>query len=166
MFFPATVTSRAGVSADSKASYLASPPAGGGLRPCRNSPNKHSNRPLGTGSDGKPVYLKDIWPTPEEIGAAIETHLSPDLFKKTYSNVFEGPAPWRTLNVPEGERYDWEPDSTYIRRPPFFDGFETHQAADSIDNARCLAILPDIHHNGPYFSRRQHSDQRTGGLVP
>ena len=131
------------VSADSKASYLASPPLVVAYALAGTVRINIQTDPLGTGSDGKPVYLKDIWPTPEEIGAAIESHLSPDLFKKTYSNVFEGPAPWRTLNVPEGERYDWEPDSTYIRRPPFFDGFETHQAADSIDNARCLAILPD-----------------------
>ena len=131
------------VSADSKASYLASPPLVVAYALAGTVRINIQTDPLGTGSDGKPVYLKDIWPTPEEIGAAIESHLSPDLFKKTYSNVFEGPAPWRTLNVPEGERYDWEPDSTYIRRPPFFDGFETHQAADSINNARCLAILPD-----------------------
>ena len=131
------------VSADSKASYLASPPLVVAYALAGTVRINIQTDPLGTGSDGKPVYLKDIWPTPEEIGAAIESHLSPDLFKKTYSNVFEGPVPWRTLNVPEGERYDWEPDSTYIRRPPFFDGFETHLAADSINNARCLAILPD-----------------------
>jgi aconitate hydratase len=132
------------INPDSKASYLASPPlvvayalAGTVLIDFRNDP-------VGTGSGGRPVMLKDIWPTPEEIRDALGTHLNAELFRKTYSDVFTGPPAWQELNAPPGERYDWQPDSTYIRRPPFFDDFTSSGALiTDIKNARCLAVLPD-----------------------
>ncbi|MDT8299217.1 MAG: aconitate hydratase, partial [Spirochaetaceae bacterium] len=81
---------------------------------------------------------------PEDIKEALGVHLTPELFRKTYADVFTGPEPWRKLEAPRGNRYDWQADSTYIRRPPFFDGFaDSDGAIKDVVGARCLAILPD-----------------------
>ena len=131
------------ISPDSKASYLASPPLVVAYALAGNVLIDLENDPLGRGGDGSPVYLRDVWPTPEEVREALGAHLTPELFRETYADVFRGPAPWRDLPVPPGDRYDWEAESTYIRRPPFFDGFESNRAPESIQGARCLAVLPD-----------------------
>jgi aconitate hydratase len=100
--------------------------------------------PLGTGSDGKPVFLKDVWPSNAEVREAIERSLTPELFRRTYGEVFTGDPVWQGLPVPEGNLYAWEPDSTYIQEPPFFAGLApTPQPLRDIAGARVLAMLGD-----------------------
>ncbi len=132
------------VSPDSKASYLASPPLVVAYALAGTVLIDFENDPIGKDVAGNPVFLSDIWPTPEEIDAALGAHVTPELFRKTYADVFTGPKQWQELDAPTGERYDWQPDSTYIRRPPFFDSFvESGKTMADIHDARCLAILPD-----------------------
>ncbi|RKX91958.1 MAG: aconitate hydratase, partial [Spirochaetes bacterium] len=132
------------VSPDSKASYLASPPLVVAYALAGTVLIDFENEAIGHDTEGNPVYLKDIWPASEEINAALGAHLSPELFRATYADVFTGPQKWQKLDAPTGDRYDWQDDSTYIRRPPFFDGFtETKGEIPDIKGARCLAILPD-----------------------
>ena len=132
------------VSPDSKASYLASPPLVVAYALAGTVLIDFENEAIAEDAEGNPVYLKDIWPAPEEINAALGAHLTPELFRSTYADVFTGPQKWQKLNAPIGERYDWQKDSTYIRRPPFFDGFaESKGEVPDIEGARCLAILPD-----------------------
>ncbi|MGH3846335.1 MAG: aconitate hydratase, partial [Pseudonocardiaceae bacterium] len=103
-----------------------------------------TSEPLGTGKDGKPVYLKDIWPTSGEIREAMSASLKPSLFEQRYASVFEGDEVWQRLPVPEGSRYAWDPGSTYVAEPPFFQnlGAEPGPLRD-IAGARVLAVLGD-----------------------
>jgi aconitate hydratase len=103
-----------------------------------------AREPLGTGRDGKPVLLKDIWPTPKEIADAMAASLKPSLFRERYASVFDGDDVWRSLPVPEGSRYAWDPASTYVQEPPFFQNLppEPPSLAD-IRGARVLAVLGD-----------------------
>ena len=79
-----------------------------------------TKEPLGKGKDGKPVFLRDIWPTLEEIQQAMSASLKPSLFEHRYGSVFEGDEIWKGLEVPEGSRYAWDKNSTYVQEPPFF----------------------------------------------
>ncbi len=98
--------------------------------------------PLGHDTDGNPVYLRDLWPAPEEITATMAASLKPALFKQQYSTVFEGDEEWKALAVPEGDRFGWQPDSTYIREPPFFQGLPaTPPPLSDIIDARALVVL-------------------------
>jgi aconitate hydratase len=100
--------------------------------------------PLGTGTDGRPVYLRDIWPTPGEVGAAIAAGLRPQLFRERYASVFDGDDAWRALPVPEGSRYAWETGSTYVQEPPFFQELPVEPPPlRDIAGARVLAVLGD-----------------------
>jgi len=100
--------------------------------------------PLGTGKDGKPVYLRDIWPTPKEIADAMATSLKPALFRERYASVFEGDEVWRALPVPEGSRYAWDSKSTYVQEPPFFQNLPPEPGPlRDIQGARVLAVLGD-----------------------
>ena len=103
-----------------------------------------TTEPLGIGSDGKPVFLREIWPTNAEIQNAIRTAVKPEQFKKEYASVFDGDETWRSLNVPVGETFAWDEKSTYARKPPFFDDIpkEPRAPVDVVD-ARCLAVLGD-----------------------
>jgi aconitate hydratase len=99
---------------------------------------------IGTGRDGQPVFLRDIWPSTQEIVQAMESALGPELFHRQYGAVFEGDEAWRALPVPEGSRYAWDADSTYVQEPPFFQDLppEPGPFADIV-GARCLAVLGD-----------------------
>ncbi len=102
------------------------------------------NEPIGFDPNDNPVYLKDIWPTQDEIKEAMSRALSPDLFKAKYSNIFEGDENWRTLDIPEGQIYEWDANSTYIQEPPFFIGLTLDvPAVRDIKGARVLALLGD-----------------------
>ncbi len=128
-----------------RASYLASPPLVVAFALAGTVETDLLSQPLGTGSDGKPVFLADIWPSPEEVRDTIAKSVSPDIFRRIYSSVFEGDELWRALPVPVGSnRYDWDPASTYVARPPFLDGI-TRQPAPiaDIEGARVLALLGD-----------------------
>ncbi|MBO0882774.1 MAG: aconitate hydratase, partial [Mycobacterium sp.] len=100
--------------------------------------------PLGTGSDGEPVYLRDIWPSTTEIGQVIDTCLRAEMFSKDYADVFAGDERWRGLAVPSGQTFDWDAGSTYVRKPPYFDGMKRQpDPVGDITGARVLAKLGD-----------------------
>jgi aconitate hydratase len=100
--------------------------------------------PLGISDDGTPVFLRDIWPTAQEISETLATALGPDLFRQQYGTVFEGDAEWQALEVPGGSRFAWAPGSTYVQEPPFFQGLDPEpRLLEDITDARVLALLGD-----------------------
>ena len=103
-----------------------------------------TREPLGTGKDGKPVYLRDIWPTSAEVRDAMAASLKPALFERRYASVFEGDEVWQKLPVPAGSRYAWDPKSTYVAEPPFFQNLSAEPGPlTDIPGARVLAVLGD-----------------------
>jgi aconitate hydratase A / 2-methylisocitrate dehydratase len=99
---------------------------------------------LGTGPDGKPVLLANIWPSDKEVADAVHATLDSNMFRKSYGNVFKGDANWSSIKIPEGKIYAWEEASTYVRNPPYFEGMTmTPRAVTDITGARCLALLGD-----------------------
>ena len=127
-----------------RASYLASPPLVVAFALAGRVDIDLTTEPLGTDTDGRPVFLADIWPEPDEIRSVIGSTIDPELFRRTYATVFEGDERWRALPIPTGDRYAWQDDSTYIAKPPFFDGltFEPRPVGD-LDGLRVLAVLGD-----------------------
>ncbi len=127
-----------------QASYLASPPLVVAFALAGRIDVDLTTEPLGRDRDGGPVFLADLWPSPEEIRAILGSALDPALFRATYASVFEGDERWRALPAPAGERYTWDPASTYVARPPFFEGIRPEPAplAD-VEGARVLALLGD-----------------------
>ncbi len=129
---------------DVRANYLASPPLVVAYAIAGTMNLNVTTEPLGLGSDGAPVYLKDIWPTQQEIQQTMLSSLSAEMFREQYSRVFEGDVRWRTLPVPTGDRFAWDADSTYIRRPPFLENLTLEPAPPvEITGARVLALLGD-----------------------
>jgi aconitate hydratase len=127
-----------------RASYLASPPLVVAFALAGRVDIDLTAEPLGTGADGSPVFLADIWPAPDEIRSVIAESIDPELFRRTYATVFEGDERWRALPIPAGDRYAWAPGSTYIARPPFFDDPATGTAeVGDIEGLRTLAVLGD-----------------------
>ncbi len=103
-----------------------------------------TSEPLGRDAEGQPVYLRDIWPTRREIAQLIDEHLSPEMFRSVYSDVFAGDERWRTMDVTTSDVYDWQERSTYIKRPPYFDDMgNAPPSAVDIRGARVLALLGD-----------------------
>jgi len=129
---------------DVRANYLASPPLVVAYAIAGSMNVDVSSDPLGTDKHGHPVYLKDLWPTGKEIQQTMLASVSADMFRAQYAKVFDGADLWRSLPVPKGDRFAWEADSTYIRRPPFLDGLPVTPAAlADIRGARALAMLGD-----------------------
>jgi aconitate hydratase len=132
------------VNVDVRANYLMSPPLVVAYALAGRIGHNFDTDPLGTDGAGNPVYLKDIWPTQAEVAAAIEKGVSSEIFRKEYATVAEGDASWQGLSFPTGDVYQWEPDSTYIRQAPYFDGITSKPAAvTDIVGARVLAVLGD-----------------------
>jgi len=129
---------------ETELNYLASPPLVVAYALAGSMDTDLTAEPLGTGSDGRPVYLRDIWPSQAETGEVIASCLRPDMYTREYAEVFAGDERWRSLPVPAGDAFDWDPASTYVRRPPFFDGLAPQPAPPAgIDGARALAVLGD-----------------------
>jgi aconitate hydratase len=127
-----------------KANYLASPPLVVAYALAGRMDLDLTAEPLGQGHDGEDVYLSDIWPSSEEVNEVIRTAVEGDMFRKTYADVFTGDDRWRSLEIPEGDLYDWRQDSTYVRRPPYFDGMTPEPGAvEDILGARCLVRVGD-----------------------
>ena len=99
--------------------------------------------PLGVDGQGQPVYLRDLWPTAAEINSAIAAHVTPELFRANYKNIFAGDADWQAIQSPSSDLYPWQPDSTYIQEPPFFETLSAQQAEPSSARMRVLAVLGD-----------------------
>ncbi len=132
------------IHAQVRANYLASPPLVVAYSLAGRMDIDLYKEPLGQDTAGKPVYLKDIWPSPEEVRETISSSVKPDLFKKQYSEVFEGDERWKSMPTPEGELFAWDPKSTYAREIPFFQAMPVNPAAPrDIQGARVLALLGD-----------------------
>ncbi|MGH3541673.1 MAG: aconitate hydratase AcnA, partial [Mycobacterium sp.] len=129
---------------ETKMNFLASPPLVVAYALAGSLLTDMLRDPLGVGSDGEPVYLRDIWPTTAEIAQIVDQHLQAEMFTNSYADVFAGDDRWRSLPVPEGGTFQWDPTSTYVRKPPYFDGMgrEPEPVAD-ITGARVLAKLGD-----------------------
>ncbi len=129
---------------DVRANYLASPPLVVAYALAGSMNVDLTTEPLGTGRDGQPVYLKDIWPTEREIQEAMLMSVTKDAYQRQYANVFDGDERWRTLPVPTGDRFAWDGESTYIRRPTFLENLSmTPAPLTDITGARALAVLGD-----------------------
>lgn len=132
------------ISPDVKMNYLASPPLVVAYALAGTMNHDFESDAIGNDQQGNPVYLKDIWPSAQEIDAVIASCISSDMFKKDYATVFEGDHRWKSLDTPTGKTFEWEADSTYVRKPPYFDGMPREpKAVTNIAGARVLAILGD-----------------------
>ncbi len=132
------------IHAEVKMNYLASPPLVVAYALAGSTDVNLTTDPLGTGSDGQPVYLRDLWPTGKEIHDTIAATIDPEMFKKNYGDVFKGDSRWNAIASPDGELYAWDDASTYIKNPPYFDGMtmEIGHIAD-IHGARVLGLFGD-----------------------
>jgi aconitate hydratase len=127
-----------------RANYLASPPLVVAYALAGRMDMDLTSEPLGNDTAGKPVYLRDIWPSPQEIEATVRVAVTTEMFRKEYGEVFEGDARWKSLPIPEGDLYKWDAKSTYIKLPPYFENFsKTPPVLADIRGARVLAILGD-----------------------
>ncbi|MGB3488909.1 MAG: aconitate hydratase AcnA [Xanthobacteraceae bacterium] len=132
------------VSPDVQANYLASPPLVVAHALAGTVTKDLTKEPIGTGKDGKPVYLRDIWPTAQEINAFIKKYVTSQIFKKKYADVFKGDTNWRKIKTTAGETYRWNMSSTYVQNPPYFEGMtKTPAPVTDIVDARILALFGD-----------------------
>jgi len=132
------------VNSEVRANYLASPPLVVAYALAGTMDIDLLAEPIGNDDDGAPVFLRDIWPSQAEIAEAMRTSVQSAMFREKYAHVFEGTDEWRGLDVPEGHLFAWEDDSTYLRRPPYFDGMpRVPEAVTDIIGARVLAVLGD-----------------------
>jgi aconitate hydratase len=127
-----------------KMNFLASPPLVVAYALAGSLDIDITTEPLGTGKDGMPVYLKDVWPSAQEVAAAVASSVDSAMFKKGYANVFLGDANWGAIKTPAGKIYSWDGKSTYVKNPPYFDGMTmTPAPLSDIKGARVLAVLGD-----------------------
>jgi aconitate hydratase len=131
------------INQDVRNNYLASPPLCVAYALAGRMDVDITTDPLGEGADGEPVYLSEIWPSGEEVADTVAKAIESEMFTRNYAAVFEGDERWRSLDTPVGDRYTW-PDSTYVRRPPFFEAIDPEpQPIEPVEGARVLAVLGD-----------------------
>ncbi len=127
-----------------KMNYLASPPLVVAYAIAGTTDIDLTTQPLGTGSDGQPVFLRDIWPSNKEIGDVIAATIGPEMFKQNYADVFKGDTRWNTIASPDGNLYAWSDASTYIKNPPYFDGMTMQTGSiDDVHGARVMGLFGD-----------------------
>jgi len=132
------------ISPEVRANYLMSPPLVVAYALAGHISHNFDTDALGNGKDGKPVYLRDIWPTQKEVAETVASCIDSEMFRTQYATVTDGDANWQHLKFPSGETYGWEADSTYIRKAPYFDGMAaTPSPVEEISGARVLAVLGD-----------------------
>ncbi|MEV1010191.1 aconitate hydratase AcnA [Streptomyces sp. NPDC049881] len=132
------------INPDVKMNYLASPPLVVAYAIAGSMTVDITSEPLGTDTDGEPVYLKDIWPTEREIEEVVASAIGQEMFGQSYSDVFAGDAQWNALPIPTGNTFEWDAESTYVRKPPYFEGMGTDpEPVTDISGARVLAKLGD-----------------------
>ncbi|WP_028850689.1 aconitate hydratase [Thermocrispum municipale] len=132
------------INPDVKMNYLASPPLVIAYALAGTMDFDFDNQPLGTDSDGNEVYLRDIWPSPQEIQQTIDSSITKEMFTKDYADVFDGGERWKSLPTPTGKTFEWDPESTYVRKPPYFDGMTLEpEPVQDISGARVLVKLGD-----------------------
>jgi aconitate hydratase len=149
------------INPDIKMNYLASPPLVVAYALAGSMDLDIAKDPIGTGSDGQPVHLADIWPSPQEVQEVLATAITSEMFSKDYADVFAGDERWQSLPTPTGGTFDWAADSTYVRKPPYFEGMGAEPApVADVDGARVLALLGDsvtTDHISPAGSIKQDS---------
>ena len=129
---------------DIKANFLASPPLVVAYALAGSLQIDLTSEPLGLGSDGEPVYLKDVWPTNDEIAALIRSHVTPEMFASRYADVFKGDEQWQAIGGAESLTYSWDAGSTYVQNPPYFEGLSMEPGAvTNIEGARVLGLFED-----------------------
>jgi len=132
------------INPDVKMNYLASPPLVIAYALAGTMDFDFDSQPLGTDTDGSDVYLKDIWPNLQEIQETMASSINKEMFASSYADVFDGGERWKSLPTPEGKTFEWDPESTYVRKPPYFDGMPAAPSAvTDISGARVLAKLGD-----------------------
>ena len=132
------------ISPDVKMNYLASPPLVVAYALTGSMNHDFEKDPIGVGADGNSVYLKDIWPSAEEIQTVIDSSISSEMFTKDYASVFDGDHRWKSLATPTGNTFEWDAKSTYVRKPPYFENMpRTPKPVTNISGARVMAILGD-----------------------
>ena len=132
------------INPDVKMNYLASPPLVVAYALAGTMDTDLVNDPLGTDEQGQPVYLRDIWPTEAEIDEIVAASIGAEMFAESYADVFAGDAQWQSLPTPEGDVFEWDPQSTYVRKPPYFDGMAAEPSpVTDIAGARVLLMLGD-----------------------
>ena len=132
------------ISPDVKMNYLASPPLVVAYALAGTMDHNFDTDPLGKDHSGNDVFLKDIWPSPAEIQTVIDSSISSDMFKKDYASVFDGDHRWKSLDTPTGKTFEWDPQSTYVRKPPYFEAMPRNpKPVTDISGARVLAVLGD-----------------------
>jgi aconitate hydratase len=132
------------INPDVKMNYLASPPLVVAYAIAGTMDIDFATEPLGVDTDGEPVFLADIWPTPREIQDVVDSSIDKEMFVSRYADVFHGDQRWRTLPTPTGDRFEWDPSSTYVRKPPYFDGMPRQPVPiEDITGARVLLKLGD-----------------------
>jgi len=149
------------VNAEVKANYLMSPPLVVAYSFAGSIEVDLTSDPLGISKDGDPVYLKDIWPTQAEVADIVNEHIHQTMFRKMYAEVFDGDAKWQAIQVSAGDRYDWNPDSTYVKKAPYFDDMplEAPSKVAELSGIRCIALLGDsitTDHISPAGSIKTH----------
>jgi len=149
-----------------KANYLASPPLVVAYALAGTVDFDIANDSLGTGSDGKPVYLKDIWPSPEEVESTIRATIDAEMFRSEYEKAFEGDKNWQTLPVPTGSIYQWDADSTYIQKPPYFDNMvDPNAPIEDLKGARVAGAAGRFDDDGSHFASGFDCGELSGGTV-
>jgi aconitate hydratase len=132
------------IHAQVRANYLASPPLVVAYALAGRMDVDLTTEPLGTGSDGSPVFLAEIWPSNDEIATTLAACIGQEMFEREYSHVFDGDENWRNLQVATSERYAWDPESEYVKKPPYFDEMpEQPRALQDVHGARAIAVLGD-----------------------
>ncbi|MDI9830563.1 MULTISPECIES: aconitate hydratase AcnA [unclassified Streptomyces] len=132
------------INPDVKMNYLASPPLVVAYALAGSMKVDITKEALGVDQDGNPVYLKDIWPSEAEVNDVVANAIGEDMFSKSYQDVFAGDAQWQALSIPTGDTFEWDPESTYVRKPPYFEGMQMEPApVTDITGARVLAKLGD-----------------------
>ena len=132
------------INPDVKMNYLASPPLVIAYALAGTMDFDFDNQPLGADADGNDVYLRDIWPSAQEVQSTIDTSIDTDMFDKEYAAVFDGDERWRSLPTPTGDTFEWADSSTYVRKPPYFEGMSAApEPVSDISGARVLALLGD-----------------------
>jgi len=132
------------INPDIKMNYLASPPLVVAYALAGTMDMDITTEPLGTGTDGEPVYLRDIWPTPADVSRVVGEAITEQMYADSYADVFAGDDRWKAIPVPAGDAFTWDAESTYVRKPPYFDGMTREpKALTDITGAKCLAVLGD-----------------------
>ncbi len=132
------------INSDVKMNYLASPPLVVAYALAGTMDIDLTSEPLGTGANGRPVYLADVWPAPDEVAGVVQDAIAAEMYVRDYADVFAGDDRWRDLEVQPGKLFSWDPASTYVRRPPYFEGMPAEpQPVTDIHGARVLALLGD-----------------------